>query len=285
MELFSNVEKNLGNYHLIPEWLYNYYKNYDNTSTLLMTIGVFLIILLAIITVFLRKWKNKEFLPEVKEFVGVGSGKPRFRKRDKVLFYGRKMLRKVKSISGQVHQTGQGKKRRAVMRFARRLLQLKKDSVPQQLKVLEPPAEYLEEDLGSGERVPPDALYILQSIRVFGHFEKPVFLKLCKHTEIMNLSAGSLLFKIGDPDENVFIVQQGLVNVYITGVDGNQIPLKIVKTGESVTSLLSFTDVLTGHTSTYKTVSARALEDSIVVKLPMSAFQEVIIFYLIILFM
>ena len=142
-------------------------------------------------------------------------------------------------------------------------------------QVLEPPAEYLEEDLAPGDRVPPDALYILQSIRVFGHFEKPVFLKLCKHTEIMNLPAGAPLFKIGDPDENVFIVQQGLVNVYITGSDGSQIPLKLVKTGESVTSLLSFTDVLTGHTSTYKTVAAKAVEDSVVVKLPMQAFQEV----------
>lgn len=129
--------------------------------------------------------------------------------------------------------------------------------------------------MGPGERVPPDALYILQSIRVFGHFEKPVFLKLCKHTEIMNLAAGAALFKIGDPDENVFIVQQGLVSVYITGSDGSQIALKLVKTGESVTSLLSFTDVLTGHTSTYKTVSAKAVEDSVVVKLPMQAFQEV----------
>lgn len=116
---------------------------------------------------------------------------------------------------------------------------------------------------------------MLQSIRVFGHFEKPVFLKLCKHTEIMNLPAGSYLFKIGDPDVNVFIVQQGLVNVFIVGADGAQISLKLVKTGESVTSLLSFTDVLTGHTSSYKTVSARAVEDSVVVKLPMSSFQEV----------
>ncbi|XP_017765183.1 PREDICTED: neuropathy target esterase sws isoform X1 [Eufriesea mexicana] len=241
----------------------------------IISITIILVILLVISITILRKWKNKEFLPEVKEFVGVGTGKPRFRKRDKVLFYGRKMLRKVKSISGQVHATGQGKKRKAVMRFARRLLQLKKDTVPQQLKVLEPPAEYLEEDLGPGEKVPPDALYMLQSIRVFGHFEKPVFLKLCKHTEIVTLPAGSTLFKIGDPDENLFIVQQGLVNVYITGPDGSQISLKLVKTGESVTSLLSFTDVLTGHTSTYKTVSARTVEDSIVVKLPMNAFQEV----------
>ncbi|XP_011630259.1 neuropathy target esterase sws isoform X2 [Pogonomyrmex barbatus] len=274
LELFNKFNENLGSY-IFSRWIGNFIEEYQTSRTIfIIATTLFLIFLIASIFV-LRKWKNKEFLPEVKEFVGVGTGKPRFRKRDKVLFYGRKMLRKVKSIGGQVHATGQGKKRRAVMRFARRLLQLKKETAPQQLKVLEPPAEYLEEDLGPGERVPPDALYMLQSIRVFGHFEKPVFLKLCKYTEIMNLPAGSTLFKIGDPDENLFIVQQGLVNVYITGPDGSQISLKVVKTGESVTSLLSFTDVLTGHTSTYKTVSARAVEDSVVVKLPMSAFQEV----------
>ena len=49
----------------------------------------------------------------------------------------------------------------------------------------------------------------------------------------------------GDPDENVFVVQQGKVNVFITGGDGSIISLKVVKTGDSVTSLLSFTDVLT----------------------------------------
>nr|XP_012224243.1 PREDICTED: neuropathy target esterase sws isoform X2 [Linepithema humile] len=274
VELFNKFNESLGSY-IFSRWIGRFVEEYQ-TSRTIFVIATTLLLTLVVVSIFvLRKWKNKEFLPEVKEFVGVGTGKPRFRKRDKVLFYGRKMLRKVKSIGGQVHATGQGKKRRAVMRFARRLLQLKKETAPPQLKVLEPPAEYLEEDLGPGERVPPDALYILQSIRVFGHFEKPVFLKLCKHTEIMNLPAGSTLFKIGDPDENLFIVQQGLVNVYITGPDGSQISLKLVKTGESVTSLLSFTDVLTGHTSTYKTVSARAVEDSIVVKLPMSAFQEV----------
>ncbi|XP_012287845.1 neuropathy target esterase sws isoform X3 [Orussus abietinus] len=274
VELYHKLNEGLGSY-AFSRWIGHFVEEYQTSNVLIVVIlSVILIVLIASVFV-MRKWKNKEFLPEVKEFVGVGSGKPRFRKRDKVLFYGRKMLRKVKSISGQVHGTGQGKKRRAVMRFARRLLQLRKESAPQQLKVLEPPAEYLEEDLRPGERVPPDALYMLQSIRVFGHFEKPVFLKLCKHTEIIDLPAGSNLFKIGDPDENLFIVQQGLVNVFITGSDGSQIPLKLVKTGESVTSLLSFTDVLTGHTSIYKTVSARAVEDSVVVKLPMHAFQEV----------
>ncbi|XP_068628580.1 neuropathy target esterase sws isoform X1 [Battus philenor] len=188
-----------------------------------------------------------------------------------MLFYGRRMLRKVKSISN----SGQGRKRRAVMRFARKLLQLKKESAPEQLKVLEPPAEYLEEDLTNDDRVPPDALYMLHSIRVFGHFEKPVFLMLCKHTEILNLPAGAFLFKVGDTDENVYVVQTGRVNVYITNTDGSSLSLKVVRAGESVTSLLSFTDVLTGHSQPYKTVNAKALEDSQVIKLPMRAFQEV----------
>jgi hypothetical protein len=50
---------------------------------------------------------------------------------------------------------------------------------------------------------------------------------------------------LGDPDENVYVIQNGKVNVFITGSDGTTISLKCIKTGESVTSLLSFTDVLT----------------------------------------
>lgn len=198
----------------------------------------------------------------------------RFRKRDKMLFYGRRMLRKVKTISG----TGEkGKKRRAVMKFARRLLQLQKDNLPSELKVTEPPAEYFEEiiDRRDKDKVPPDALYMLQSIRIFGQFEKPVFLKICKHTEIISLKAGEHLIKIGDSDDSVFIVQSGQINVFLNNPDGSCISLKIVKKGETVTSLLSFVDVIVGNTSQYKTVTARAIEDSQVIRLPMFAFKEV----------
>lgn len=43
----------------------------------------------------------------------------------------------------------------------------------------------------------------------------------------------------------MYVVQNGRVNVYITNPDGTSLSLKIVRAGESVTSLLSFTDVLT----------------------------------------
>lgn len=133
-ELFNQLNEGL-EYYIFAQWIGPIMEDYHSSNFVIIGIGSVLLFLIAISVIVLKKWKNKEFLPEVKEFVGVGGGKPRFRKRDKVLFYGRKMLRKVKSIGGQVHPTGQGKKRRAVMRFARRLLQLKKETVPQQLKV------------------------------------------------------------------------------------------------------------------------------------------------------
>lgn len=122
----------------------------------------------------------------------------RFRKRDKMLFYGRRMLRKVKTLSGQAYN-GQGRKRRAVMRFAKRILYLRRDdTLPMQLKTVEPPLEYLEETAEGFDKVPPDAFCMLQGIRIFGHFEKPIFLKLCKYTEIITLNTNELLFKIGE---------------------------------------------------------------------------------------
>ncbi|XP_047104314.1 neuropathy target esterase sws isoform X3 [Schistocerca piceifrons] len=222
-----------------------------------------------IILNYVRDWSNKD-LPEARR-----SGK-RFRKRDKMMYYGRKIMRKVKSVASSQDMKGQRRKI-AISKFAKQiLLQMSKDSTPTQLKVLEPPAEYLEEDVTSktDKGVPPDVVYMLQSIRVFGHFEKPVFLKLCRRTEIINVPAGSFLFKIGNPDENVYIVQSGKLVVFTQEGNTPPVELKIVRPGETVTSLLSFTDVLTGHTSSYKTVSARAAEDSTVLRLPMSAFQD-----------
>ncbi|XP_013167053.1 PREDICTED: neuropathy target esterase sws isoform X2 [Papilio xuthus] len=255
----------------VKTWTAEWSSNFQENQLLWSFCGCLLVSLLVVFFYYYKRWRLKELSGGTGAIDAGGEPAKRFRKRDKMLFYGRRMLRKVKSISN----SGQGRKRRAVMRFARKLLQLKKEAAPEQLKVLEPPAEYLEEDLTSDDRVPPDALYMLHSIRVFGHFEKPVFLMLCKHTEILNLPAGAFLFKVGDTDENVYVVQTGRVNVYITNADGSSLSLKVVRAGESVTSLLSFTDVLTGHSQPYKTVNAKALEDSQVIKLPMRAFQEV----------
>lgn len=72
---------------------------------------------------------------------------------------------------------------------------------------------------------------------------------ICVSAAVYNVQSIIILFIIinisGDPDENVFIVQNGKVNVFVTNQEGISISLKIVKTGDSLTSLLSFADVLT----------------------------------------
>lgn len=201
-----------------------------------------------------------------------GTARFRFRKRDKMLFYGRRMLRKVKWLSHEAYG-GQGRKRRAVMRFAKRILKLNAENMPTMLRVNEPPAIFFEEAKDLKQGVPADALYMLENIRIFGHFDKPVFLKLCKHTEVLKLESGEWLFRIGDVDESVFIVQSGQINVLVNNPDGSTMVLKTIKKGESVTSLLSFIDCWAGSPSQYKTVQARAMEPTSVIKLPMAAFQ------------
>ncbi|CAG0883270.1 unnamed protein product [Darwinula stevensoni] len=207
------------------------------------------------------------------------STRARFRRRDKVLFYGKKMLRKVKNFSGTVGAIPKGRRKQIVVKMAKQLLRLKKEShMPPQLTVLEPPDAYLEADstTNKDDWLPPEVLYMLRSIRVFGHFEKPVFLELCKSLETLNLTAGDFLFRVGDADENVYVVQEGLLDVYLTNAEGSEISLKKVPPGDAIISLLSFADCLTGHQQPFKTLYARAVKDSLVLRLPVSAFQPVL---------
>ncbi|XP_041331124.1 patatin-like phospholipase domain-containing protein 7 [Pyrgilauda ruficollis] len=57
--------------------------------------------------------------------------------------------------------------------------------------------------------------------------------------------------------------------------DGTEVVVKEVLAGDSVHSLLSILDVITGHPAPYKTVSARAASPSTILRLPASAFQDV----------
>lgn len=52
--------------------------------------------------------------------------------------------------------------------------------------------------------------------RVFGHFERPIFLELCKSLESKTVLAGAYLFRIGDADDSLYVVQKGLLHVFIT---------------------------------------------------------------------
>uniref|UniRef100_A0A3B4XY00 lysophospholipase n=1 Tax=Seriola lalandi dorsalis TaxID=1841481 RepID=A0A3B4XY00_SERLL len=116
---------------------------------------------------------------------------------------------------------------------------------------------------------------MLKNVRVLGHFEKPLFLELCKHMVFLQFQQGEYVFRPGQPDSSIYVVQDGKLELCLTGMDGKESVVKEVYPGDSVHSLLSILDVITGHQKPYRTVSARAAEVSTVLRLPVEAFLSI----------
>lgn len=153
-----------------------------------------------------------------------------------------------------------------------------KQNQPLTLQVKEPSQAFLEEEIDEkiDSRLPKEVIYMLKGIRVFGFFEQPLFLELCKQLEVLNVSKGQLFFSIGDDDDSIYIVQSGRLEVFTTEFDGSEIVLKEVAAGDSIASLLSVLDVLTGHFAPFKTISSRAKEDSVVLRLQIKSFKNLL---------
>ena len=192
------------------------------------------IALLAVILTVLYFWLRRRESPSVLN-VGTAASKLRFRKREKIMFYGRKMLRRVRSFAkGGISPLGGGsgsrrsggrdtRKRKLLVSIARRLLRFQRDQEPhsQTLALREPPPSLLEVDWPPGlepspeNRLPAELMFMLRNVRVLGHFEKPIFLELCRFMESRHVPAGEHIFRIGDADDSIYVVQSGRVEVRI----------------------------------------------------------------------
>ncbi|KAM3911672.1 patatin-like phospholipase domain-containing protein 7 isoform 1-T2 [Leptodactylus fuscus] len=229
---------------------------------------------IVVFVVYKKFRQSKQQQPEVPRY--------RFRKRDKVMFYGRKIMRKVTTlpntlVGGNTVSRSRVRKRARVLTLAKRILRFKKEYPTLQKK--EPPPSLLEADLTEfdvkNSHLPSEVLYMLKNVRVLGHFEKPLFLELCKHMVFVQLHEGEYIFRPGQLDNSIYVVQDGMLEVCIQENDGNEMVVKEVLAGDSVHSLLSILDVITGHPAPYKTVSARAATASTILRLPANAFQDV----------
>ncbi|XP_072285464.1 patatin-like phospholipase domain-containing protein 7 isoform X5 [Pyxicephalus adspersus] len=235
-------------------------------------VALFLIGIVVFI-IYKRYRQSKQQQPEVPRY--------RFRKRDKVMFYGRKIMRKVTTLPntlvGNTVSRPRSRKKVKVLTLAKRILRFKKEYPTLQKK--EPPPSLLEADLTEfdvkNSHLPSEVLYMLKNVRVLGHFEKPLFLELCKHMVFLQLHEGEYIFRPGQLDNSIYVVQDGMLEVCIQESDGNEMVVKEVLAGDSVHSLLSILDVITGHPAPYKTVSARAATASTILRLPANAFQDV----------
>ncbi|CAD5115737.1 DgyrCDS4682 [Dimorphilus gyrociliatus] len=260
----------------------------NNLSAIELSINIFVSIGIGAFTLFLityyclsRKVKVQivhEGLRIPRLSVSTRPTKPRFRKRDKVLFYGRKVLRKVKNTVAEEHHK---RARTVINKLAKRLLKPHQSKEHEILNLQRPPPSFFGDDDFSqvgpnsdSSGVPPELLYLLRSVRVLGHFEKPLFLELCRHVKTISLLASQ---KIEYLHPDIYIVQSGKLRILITDTDGCEHSVKDTEPGQSVHSLLSLLDALLGHTVTAKiNVSAVAITDTIVFHIPASAFADIL---------
>ena len=59
-------------------------------------------------------------------------------------------------------------------------------------------------------------MFIFVIFRVFGYFDQKIILEMCKYMETKTVYANNYLFKIGDPDDSIYVVETGRVHVFIT---------------------------------------------------------------------
>uniref|UniRef100_A0A672V9J9 Cyclic nucleotide-binding domain-containing protein n=1 Tax=Strigops habroptila TaxID=2489341 RepID=A0A672V9J9_STRHB len=138
----------------------------------------------------------------------------RFRKRDKMLFYGRKIMRKVTLSASRPRM----KRRLRMFNLARKFLHMQKELPKLQMKEPSPvllEADLSEFDMGSSH-LPSEVLFMLKNVRVLGHFEKPLFLELCKHMVFQQCHQGEYVFRPGQPDSSIYVLQDGKLELILT---------------------------------------------------------------------
>ncbi|GCB64441.1 hypothetical protein scyTo_0014767 [Scyliorhinus torazame] len=86
---------------------------------------------------------------------------------------------------------------------------------------------------------------MLKNVRVLGHFEKPLFLELCKHMVFQQFQQGEYAIRPGQADNSIYVVQDGKLELSLVEADGKEIVVKEIFPGDSVHSLLSILDVIT----------------------------------------
>jgi CRP-like cAMP-binding protein len=212
----------------------------------------------------------------------------RFRKRDKLLFFGKKMLRTVNTVKDRTVETisaqSAEKSKNLYKILSKRLLSrndmndlpslstYKRNQLPEFLLDTESGIKY---DPNSTD-LPIGLINLIRSVKVFGYFDNKIIMEMCKYIELKMIYANNYLFKIGDVDDSIYVVESGKIQVFITDEKRNRHKIKECTQGSHIFSLLSILDALTGNVKPYKTVSAKAVEDTSVLRLPGKAFHEVL---------
>ncbi|OON16887.1 hypothetical protein X801_07288, partial [Opisthorchis viverrini] len=138
------------------------------------------------------------------------------RKRDKLRYYAVHFGRKFSGFTEKLNSISSPDARRELMvAFVKRLLHIPDEMNSITLNPYRLPESFYEPDEDEDSSYPDDLKLMISSIRVFGHLEKSFFIDFCKFIQTIHLESGEHLFRIGEQDDNVYVVHTGRIQIFI----------------------------------------------------------------------
>jgi len=116
----------------------------------------------------------------------------------------------------------------------------------------------------------PEALYRLHQCPLFKHLDDSSLEALLDKVQLAVLNKGEILFDLGDPAEEFFVVQSGQLKLVRVSAGGAEKVLEFVKQGDSFAEAVMFSE------SNKYPVSAVALIDSQIWCIDSSAYMELL---------
>lgn len=81
----------------------------------------------------------------------------------------------------------------------------------------------------SYNKLPKEIIFLIDNVKVFGHFEESILLNLFPHMQTTSLLAGEHLYENCDPNNNIVVVQSGKMEVFVIIDDNHLHSIKVVE--------------------------------------------------------
>ena len=116
----------------------------------------------------------------------------------------------------------------------------------------------------------PDSFADLTRVELFSEFDDAGLRQLAARSFVRRLAKGQVLFTEGEPSDHLYIVRSGLLRVFVSSPDGEDLTLTVAGPGES----LGEVTVLSGEA---RTASVDALQAAEVLAVPASGLRALLL--------
>ncbi|EUB61173.1 Neuropathy target esterase sws [Echinococcus granulosus] len=191
----------------------------------------------------------------------------RFRNRDKIRYYAIRLSRNFNAIASK----SRDEQRKLIIGYVKRLFSGDSEGRNPLLKQRNLPESFFEPESGdeSGD-MPEDLKLMVNHVRMLSYLGRDVVQALSSVISTIDLRPKSHLFRDGDPEDKIYVVKSGRLDLKVTDTDGSSTVIHEVTAGGNPYSLLAIVDAMNNNKPRYHNIEAVAVIRSKVVCLAIS---------------